>query len=123
MTMATYVLIPGAGSDHRYWERVAPLLRDRGHEVVALDLPSADQAVDFESYADAVVGSLIDAVGARRDLIVVGQSLGGFTAPLVCERVPVDLLILVAAMVPRPGESAGEWWDATGWPQARAEQA
>jgi pimeloyl-ACP methyl ester carboxylesterase len=53
---------------------------------------------------------VVRAIGERRQLIVVGQSLAGFTAPLVCERVPVELLILVAAMVPAPGESAGEWW-------------
>jgi hypothetical protein len=29
-------------------------------------------------------------------MVVVAQSLGGFTAPLVCDRVPVELLILVA---------------------------
>ena len=33
----------------------------------------------------------------------VAQSLGGFTAPLVAERVPVELIVLVTAMVPRPG--------------------
>jgi hypothetical protein len=32
------------------------------------------------------------------------------TAPLVCERLPVTLLVLVAAMVPWPGESVGDWW-------------
>jgi Alpha/beta hydrolase family len=53
----------------------------------------------------------------------VAQSLGGFTAPLVCERVPVSLLILVAAMVPRPGEAPSDWWANTGWEQARREQA
>ncbi|MDQ1455981.1 MAG: hypothetical protein QOH28_1601, partial [Actinomycetota bacterium] len=57
------------------------------------------------------------------DLVVVAQSLGGFTAPLVCDRVPVRLLILVAAMVPLPGERPGDWWANTGWEQARREQA
>ena len=47
--------------------------------------------------------------------MLVAQSLGGFTAPLVCERVPVELLVLVNAMVPRPGETGHEWWTATGW--------
>jgi pimeloyl-ACP methyl ester carboxylesterase len=54
---------------------------------------------------------------------VVVQSLGEFTAPLVCERVSVDLLALLNAMVPSPGESPGEWWDNTGHAQAQAEQA
>jgi pimeloyl-ACP methyl ester carboxylesterase len=41
----------------------------------------------------------------------------------VCERLPVELLVLLNAMVPAPGERAGEWWDATGHEQARREDA
>jgi pimeloyl-ACP methyl ester carboxylesterase len=108
--MATYVLIHGAGSDSWYWHLVEPRLRARGHDVVAVDLPCDDDAAGLEEYAQTVV----DAVGDRRDLIIVAQSLGGFTAPLVCDRLPVKLLVLVAGMVPRPGESAGEWWANTG---------
>jgi hypothetical protein len=33
--------------------------------------------------------------------------------------VNVDLLIMVAAMVPSPGETPGDWWANTGWDQAR----
>ena len=108
--MATYVLIHGAGSDSWYWHLVAPKLRALGHEVVAPDLPCDDDAAGLQDYADTVV----DAIGDRRELIVVAQSLGAFTATLVCDRLPVTLLILVAAMVPKPGESAGEWWADTG---------
>ena len=50
----------------------------------------------------------------------MGQSLGGFTAPLVCDRVPVEVLVLVAAMVPSPGETGLDWWDNTGYEQAAA---
>jgi pimeloyl-ACP methyl ester carboxylesterase len=108
--MSTYVLIHGAGSDSWYWHLVEPRLRALGHDVVAVDLPCDDDSAGFEQYADVVV----DAVGDRTDVVLVAQSLGGFTAPLVCGRLDVRLLILVAAMVPRPGESAGEWWAATG---------
>src|ERR1700738_2373240 len=104
--MTTYVLIHGAGSDSWYWHLVAPQLRSLGHDVIAVDLPCDDDHAGFEDYADTVV----DAIGDRRDLIVVAQSLAGFTAPMVCDRLPVTLLVLVAAMIPRPGESAGEWW-------------
>jgi len=55
---------------------------------------------------------------ARDQLVVVAHSLGGFTAPRVCELLPVDLVVLVTAMVPAPGESAGEWWAATGYEAA-----
>jgi len=96
--MATYVLIHGAGSDSWYWHLVTPELRARGHDVVAPDLPSDDDRAGLPEYADAVV----DAIGDRTDLVVVGQSMGGFTAPMVCARVQASLLILVAAMIPRP---------------------
>ncbi len=108
--MATYVLIHGAGSDSWYWHLVVPELEALGHDVVAVDLPCDDDSAGLGEYADTVV----EAVGDRPDVIVVAQSLAGFSAPLVCNRLPVGLLILVAAMVPRPGESAGEWWAHTG---------
>lgn len=119
--MATYVLIHGAASDSWYWHRVVPELEALGHDVVAPDLPCDDDSAGLEDYADTVVR----AVGDRRDLIVVAQSLGGFTAPLVCERLPVDLMVLLAAMVALPGEQLGDWWESTGfmaYKQAEAER-
>jgi pimeloyl-ACP methyl ester carboxylesterase len=108
--MSTFVLIHGAGSDAWYWHLVEPRLRARGHDVVAVDLPCDDDSAGFEEYADVVVADVAD----REDVVLVAQSLGGFTAPLVCDRLDVRLIVLVAAMVPRPGESAGEWWSNTG---------
>jgi pimeloyl-ACP methyl ester carboxylesterase len=108
--VATYVLLHGAGSDSWYWHLVGPRLQALGHDVVSVDLPCDDDGAGLQEHADAVV----DATGDRRDLIVVAQSLAGFTAPLVCDRLPVTLLVLVAAMVPMPGESPGDWWVNTG---------
>jgi len=108
--MSTYVLIHGAGSDAWYWHLVAPKLEALGHDVVAVDLPCDDDTAGFEQYADVVV----TAAAAYDDIVLVAQSLGGFTAPLVCDRLDVRLLVLVAAMVPTPGEPAGEWWANTG---------
>jgi pimeloyl-ACP methyl ester carboxylesterase len=48
-------------------------------------------------------------VGDRRDLVVAGQSFGGFTAALVAQRLPVDALVFVAGMIPRPGETPDDW--------------
>ena len=117
--MATYVLIHGAGSDSWYWHLVTLELQARGHDVIAPDLPCEDDAAGLSDYADVVV----NAIGDRSDLVVVAQSLGGFTAPLVCARLQVRLMILVAAMVPAPGEPPGAWWANTGWEEARREQA
>jgi pimeloyl-ACP methyl ester carboxylesterase len=108
--MATFALIPGAGSDSWLWHLVVPELVSRGHQVVTMDLPCDDDTAGFEEYADVVV----DAIGVRSDVVLVGQSMGAFTALLVCERIPVRLLVLLNAMTPTPGETGGEWWDATG---------
>jgi pimeloyl-ACP methyl ester carboxylesterase len=106
MRMATFALIHGAGDVGWYWHLVEAELRARGHDVVAPDLPCEDDSAGLPEYADAVV----DAIGDRTDLVVVAQSLGGFTAPLVCERVAVDLLVLVAPMIPAPGEAPADYW-------------
>jgi pimeloyl-ACP methyl ester carboxylesterase len=112
--MSTFVLIHGAGDVGWYWHLVEAELRRRGHDVVAPDLPNEDETAGLPEYADTVV----EAVGDRRDLVVVGQSFGGFTAPLVADRLGADLLVFVAGMVPRPGESPDEWWQASGFMDA-----
>ena len=114
--MATYVLIHGAGDTAFYWHLLAPELRERGHEVVAMDLPCDDESAGLSEYTDTVV----EAIGDRTELVVVAQSFGAFTAPLVCARVPVELMVLVAGMVPLPGEKGEDWWANTGFaPAAR----
>ena len=104
--MTTFVLIPGAGGQAWYWHRVVPRLRFRGHDAVAVDLPSGDEDARLEDYVRTVVGAVPP--GSTRDaggpgLAVVGQSLGGLVAPIVAQRCAADLLVLVAPMVPRPG--------------------
>jgi len=117
--VSTFVLIHGAGDVGWYWHLVEAELRTHGHDVVAPDLPCEDDAAGLQDYADTVV----DAIGDRRDLVVVGQSFGAFTAPLVADRLPVDALVLVAGMVPAPGESPEDWVNNTGYRDAVHEQA
>jgi pimeloyl-ACP methyl ester carboxylesterase len=117
--MATYVLIPPAGNGPWYWQLLAAELRDRGHDVLAVDLPCDDDSAGLAEYADVAVAT----IGDRTDLVVVAQSFGADTGTLVCDRVPADLLVLLTPMVPTPGESPGEWWSDSGYPQARQAQA
>jgi pimeloyl-ACP methyl ester carboxylesterase len=112
--VSTFVLIHGGGGSAWDWHLVAPALRERGHDAVAADLPSEDASAGWWEYADAVS----EAVGDRTDLVVVAHSLGGFTAPLVCARIPVELLVLVAAMIPSPGELFEDWWTNTGYEES-----
>jgi pimeloyl-ACP methyl ester carboxylesterase len=114
----TFVLIPGAGGSAWYWHRVIPLLVAAGADAVAIDLPAADDSADLSTYADVVVSAV---AGLEGPLVVVGQSMGAFTAPMVAERVPAASIVLVNPMVPTAGESPGQWWDATGQGEAMAE--
>ncbi len=107
--MATFALIHGAGDVGWYWHLVEGELRERGYDVVAPDLPCDDDSAGLSEYADTV----IEAIGERTNLVVVAQSLGGFVAPLVCERVPARLLVLVAPMIPAPGEAPADYWTDT----------
>ena len=107
--MATFVLIHGAGDVGWYWHMVEAELRERGHDVVAPDLPCDDRSAGLTEYADTVV----EAIGERTDLVVAAQSFGAFTAPLVCERAAVDLLVLIAPMIPVPGEAPADYWTDT----------
>jgi pimeloyl-ACP methyl ester carboxylesterase len=118
-TPSTFVLIHGAGDVGWSWHLVAEELRSHGHTVVAPDLPSEDEVAGLPEFADAVVG----AIGDHRDLVVVGHSFGGFTAPLIADRLPVTELVYVAAMIPAPGERPADWWAHTGYAAAVAEQA
>ncbi|MET9483238.1 alpha/beta hydrolase [Streptomyces sp. NPDC006638] len=120
--MATYVLLPGAGTDAWYWHLLEAELRGRGHDVVAVDLPCDDDTAGLAEYTDTAVRAIGDRDRDRTELVVVAHSFGGFTAPLVCERVPVGLLVLLQAQIPAPGESPGEWWGNTGFERARHEQ-
>ncbi len=106
----TYVLVPGAGGEGWYWDRVAPLLKKAGDDVVVVDLPAGDDAAGLADYADVIVA----AAGDAADVTLVAQSLGGFSAPIAASRLDVRRIVLVNAMVPMPGETFGEWWGAVG---------
>ena len=113
----TFVLIPGAGGQASYWQPLAAELDRRGHTAIPVQLPTGDDEAGLAAYADTVVA----AIGDRAPVVLVAQSMGGLTAPLVCERVPVELLVLVNAMVPSPGETGADWWSVTGQGAARAD--
>ncbi|UXM91642.1 alpha/beta fold hydrolase [Paenarthrobacter sp. JL.01a] len=108
--MAVFVLIHGGGSTAWDWQLVSPLLEASEHQVVAVDLPIEDPDAGLGDYTRTVT----EAVGDARHTIVVGHSLGGFTAPLVCDALHSDGLVYLSAMIPLPGETFGDWWTNTG---------
>lgn len=112
--MRTYLLIPGAGGEAWYWHLVVPLLEAAGHRAIPVELPSGDEDAGLDAYVATALDALGDPAG-RDDLVVVGQSLGGFTAAVVAERAGASALVFVAAMIPAPGETAGGWWASSGF--------
>src|SRR3954469_6685026 len=106
----TYVLVPGAGGEAWYWHLVAPLLDD----AIAVELPTGDPDAGLQEYADAITA----AAGERERVTLVAQSMGAFSAPMA--DLDVARIILVAPMIPAPGETPGEWWTTSGLPDAGA---
>lgn len=117
--MATFVLVPGAGGNASYWNELVPKLEAHGHEALPVDILEDDPALGLPEYASLVE----DVIGERTDTVLVGQSLGGFTVAMVAAHVPVRMIVLLNAMIPLPGETPGEWWDAVGSERARREAA
>ena len=119
MTSSSFILVPGAGGDGRYWDLVVPLLREAGHQAVAVDLPAGEDGAGLAAYA----GVIARAIGDRRDVVLVAQSMGAYSAPLAAARGGVSRIVLVAPMVPAPGESAAEFWRGSGQDAAERAQA
>ncbi len=117
--MTTFLLIPGAGGDAAYWNRLVPRLAKLGHTAIPVDLPAQDETAGWAQYTDVALAALGDADPAST--VVVAQSMGAYVAPLVAGRVPVRMLVLVNPMIPAPGETAGDWWQVTGQEAARVE--
>jgi pimeloyl-ACP methyl ester carboxylesterase len=115
MAGPTYVFVPGAGGQASYWDPVRRRLDARGVASVAVTLPGPDPSQGLPEYVDLVV----EAAARHDDVVLVAQSLGGFSASWAADRIAPRELVLVNAMIPRPGETAGEWWEATGSGPAR----
>lgn len=118
-----FILIPGAGGDSWYFHRLEPELVAHGHSVVAVDLPADRDDAGLDTYVETVLSAMDDAPRNGDGVAVVAQSMAGLIGPIIAARRPVDQLVLLNAMVPRPGETGGEWWSATGQPGAAAAAA
>ena len=115
--MSTFLLLPGAGGDSWYWHRVAPLLRENGHEAIAPEMPTDDDDAGLDAY----VATAVAAVDGNAPVVVVAQSMAGLYAALVAQRVAAERIVLVAPMIPSPGETGGDWWQQSGQVDAQRE--
>ncbi len=121
-----YVLVHGAGGSPWEWHLVTPLLEAAGHEVVAVQLPCDVEGAGLTASVDVIAAAIERPVApGSAGVVVVAQSFAGVTAPLACHgrHELVQLLVLLCAMVPAPGERAADWWDAVGMADAQATMA
>ncbi|MFK8251358.1 alpha/beta fold hydrolase [Ancylobacter terrae] len=87
--MAQFVLVHGSFHGAWCWERLIPLLRSRGHDVVAPNLPASGtdtappENVSLDAYATRIA-AVID--GLAGPIVLVGHSMGGIVAAQVSER-------------------------------------
>jgi pimeloyl-ACP methyl ester carboxylesterase len=102
--MSVFGLVHGAWHGAWTWDALAPELEVRGHRAIAAELPSDDVEAGLTDYARAIADALADA----EDVVLVGHSLGGLSVPLVPGLRPVSRIVLVAALLPRPGQSLGD---------------
>jgi pimeloyl-ACP methyl ester carboxylesterase len=98
--VTTFALVHGAWHGGWAFDPVVEHLTAAGHRAVAPDLPCEDPEAGAERYADVVEQAIGPPDG---DLVVVGHSLGGLTAPLVARRRPVRRLVFVCGLLPEPG--------------------
>lgn len=101
------VLVHGAWHDGSCWALVAERLAAAHRDVRVVDLPSDRPGSGGRSYVDAVLDA-VGPVGPMDRVVLVGHSLGGLTVPVVAQELGshrVAAVVLVAALVPRPGSS------------------
>jgi pimeloyl-ACP methyl ester carboxylesterase len=105
--VGTVVLVHGACHGPWCWDALTPLLTERGHDVVAPEMPCDNPDAGLPQYVDVV----LNAIGSAEDVTLVGHSLGGLTIPAVASRRPVRNLVFLAGIVGMPGKALADLAD------------
>jgi len=107
--MSTYVLIHGSWQGGWCWKKIIPFLENKGHKVVAPDLPGHGsyktpvQDISLQAYVDEVC-EILDA--QSEPVILVGHSLGGVVISQAAEYRPdkIRKLVYLSAFLLKNGE-------------------
>ena len=100
--MSVFSLIHGSAQHSGVWDLLLPELQQRGHEAIAVNLPSDHPDLGAEAYARVVGDSLR---GTDDDVIAVAHSASGLILPVVAELRPLRRLVFLTAAIPRLGQS------------------
>ncbi|CAN6459973.1 unnamed protein product [Victoria cruziana] len=105
-----FVLVHGACHGGWCWFKLAPLLRDAGHEVSILDLKASgihpatpDEVVSFADYSKPLL-DLLDSNPPDEKVVLVGHSFGGFSIALAADKFPekISVAVFLTAFMPHP---------------------
>jgi pimeloyl-ACP methyl ester carboxylesterase len=102
VVVTTFALVHGAWHGAWCFDALAAELRRRGHTAVAVDLPVDAPDAGAERYAEVVADGLRGFAGPP---VLVGHSMGGLVLPLLPALLPVRRLVLLCALLPRPGHA------------------
>ena len=102
-----FVLVHGSGQNASSWARVGSLLEERGHTVAAPDLPKQEPEWTLEDHA-RVLAECVDGP----DTVVAAHSLSGILLPIVHAMRPCRRLVFVAAVIPEPGRTVRQQFEA-----------
>ena len=105
------VLVHGGWADGTGWSKQIPVLRDSGHKVIAVQLPTHSLADDVETVKRA-----ISHIGGPA--ILVGHSYGGEVITNAGYNNPnVTGLVYIAAFAPDEGQSLSSFVDPSKFPK------
>ena len=94
------------------WQRLAPVLRKAGHEVLTPSLTGIGERAHLASPAVDLNAHIADVLAAMRyerlsDCVLVGHSYGGMVVTGVADRAPeaIKILVYLDAFVPQSGQA------------------
>jgi pimeloyl-ACP methyl ester carboxylesterase len=112
----TFVLIHGAAHGGWCYDRVAAILRSRGHRVFAPTLAGLAERADMDARhinLTTHIDELLDLFEALdlRDAVLCGHSYGGMVISGVADRIPERIaeLVYLDAVVPENGKSMNDY--------------
>lgn len=107
--MSLFCLVHGSAQGPSGWDLLVPQLAKLGHETVCADLPTNEPDASATRYAEVIAESL---KGSKERAIVVASSASGMFLPLVPDYADVARMVFLAAVVPEPGKSLMERFQA-----------